>query len=228
MLKCCLQSTHSVSSGYWFSLYVCPSLLLQIIFVAGKIAASNPSRKRFTVKIHALFPKDSESSWWGIPPRRVIFASRIECSPWSDPGTCCLWYYIVGAMSDRVTLTVAPESNDVKEGEWCRSVRQTEVTAALYRFCYCLVTESCATLCDLMDCNTPGFPVLHHLPELAQTHVHWVSDAIQSSVVPFSCLQSFQHRGLFQWVSSSHQVAKVLEFQLQHQSFHWIFRTDFL
>ena len=57
---------------------------------------------------------------------------------------------------------------------------------------------------------------------------HWSHSAISSSVVPFSCLQSFQHQSLFQWVSSSHQVAKVLEFQLQHQSFQWIFRTDFL
>ena len=57
----------------------------------------------------------------------------------------------------------------------------------------------------------------------------WCHPNISSSVVPFSsCLQSFQHQGLFQWVSSSHQVAKVLEFQLQHRSFQWIFRTDFL
>ena len=66
--------------------------------------------------------------------------------------------------------------------------------------CCCLVTRSCLTLCDPIDCSTPGFPVLHHLPELAQTHVHWVSDAIQPSqpVVPFSsCLQSFPASGSF-------------------------------
>ena len=79
-----------------------------------------------------------------------------------------------------------------------------------------------------MDWSMPGFPVHHHLPELTQTHVHRVGGAIQPSVTPFSsCLQFSQHQGLFQWVSSSHQVAKVLEFQLQHQSFQWIFRTDF-
>ena len=77
-----------------------------------------------------------------------------------------------------------------------------------------------------------GLPVLHHLLQLAQTHVHWVSDAIQpshplSSPSP-SAFNLSQHQGLFQWVSSLHQVAKVLEFQLQHQSFQWIFRTDFL
>ena len=73
-------------------------------------------------------------------------------------------------------------------------------------------------LCNPIDCSKPGFPVHHHLPELAQTHVHWVSDAIQPSH-PLSSpsLLAFnlsQHRGLFQWVSSSHQVAKVLELQL--------------
>ena len=84
-----------------------------------------------------------------------------------------------------------------------------------------------------MDCSMPGFPVHHQLPELAQTHVHWVSDAIQPSnplLSPSpSAFNLSQHRGLFKWISSSHQVAKeVLEFQLQHQSFQRIFRTDFL
>ena len=83
-----------------------------------------------------------------------------------------------------------------------------------------------------MDCSMPDFPVFHQLPELAQTHIHWVSDAIQSSH-PLSspsppAFNLSQHQGFFQWVSSSHQVAKVLEFQLQHQSFQGIFRTDLL
>ena len=90
-------------------------------------------------------------------------------------------------------------------------------------------TQSCPTLCDPMDCSTPGFPVHHQLPELAQTHVHWVSDAIQPSRPLLSpcppALNLSQHQGLFKWVSSSRQVAKVLEFQLQHQSFQWKFRT---
>ena len=87
-------------------------------------------------------------------------------------------------------------------------------------------------LCNPMDCSTPSFPVYHQLPELTQTHVHWVSDTIQASHPLLSpsppAFNLSQHQGLFQWVSSSHQVAKVLEFQLQHQSFQWIFRTDFL
>ena len=87
---------------------------------------------------------------------------------------------------------------------------------------FSLVTQLCPTLCDPMDCSTPGFPVHHQLPELTQTHVHCVGDAIQPSH-PLSspsppAFNIYQHQGLFQGVSSSHQVAKVLEFQLQHQS----------
>ena len=92
--------------------------------------------------------------------------------------------------------------------------------------CYCSVAQLCPILCDPMDCSTaglqPGFPVLHYLPEFAQTHVHWVGNAISPSHLqlpssPF-VLNLSQHQGLFQWVGSLHQVAKVLELQLQHQS----------
>ena len=92
------------------------------------------------------------------------------------------------------------------------------------------VTQSCLTHCDPIDCSTPGLPVNHQIPEFTQTHVHWVGDAIQPSHPPPSpspaTFNLSQHQGLFQRVSSSHQVAKVLEFQ--HQSFQWIFKTDFL
>ena len=80
-------------------------------------------------------------------------------------------------------------------------------TECFLRECSCWVAQSCLTLCDPMDCNTPGFLVLHQLPELTQTHVHWVSDAIQpSSVVPFSsCLQSFpvSRSSLMSWLFTS-------------------------
>jgi len=94
------------------------------------------------------------------------------------------------------------------------------------------VAQSCPTLCDATDCSTPGLPVHRQLPELTQTHVHWVGDAIQPSH-PLSspsppAFNLSQHQGLFQWVSSSHQVAKVLELQLQYQSFQRIFRTVLL
>ena len=94
------------------------------------------------------------------------------------------------------------------------------------------VAQLCLTLCDPMDCSTPGLPVHHQLPEFTQTHVHWVCDAIQPSHPLLSpslpALNPFQHQGLFQWVRSSHQVDKVLELQLHHQSFQWIFRAGFL
>ena len=83
-----------------------------------------------------------------------------------------------------------------------------------------------------MNSRTPGLPVRHQLPEFTQTHVHWVCDAIQpfhpllSPSLP--ALNPSQHQGLFKWVSSSHQVSKVLDFQLQHQSFQWTPRTDLL
>ena len=82
-----------------------------------------------------------------------------------------------------------------------------------------------------MNRSMPGLPVHHQLPEFTQTHVHQVGDAIQPShslSSPSSALNLSQHQGLFQWVGSSHQMAKVLELQLQHQSFQWIFRVDFL
>ena len=91
---------------------------------------------------------------------------------------------------------------------------------------------SCVRLCNPMNRSTPGLPVHHQLPEFTQTHVYCVGDAIQPSY-PLSsssppALNLSQLQGLFKWVSSSNQVAKVLEFQLQHQSFQWILRTDLL
>ena len=94
------------------------------------------------------------------------------------------------------------------------------------------VAQSCPTFCEPMDCSTLGLLVHHQLPEFTQIHVHWVSDAIQpshplSSSSP-AALNLSQHQGFFKWVNFLHQVAKVLELQLQHQSFQWILRTDFL
>ena len=106
---------------------------------------------------------------------------------------------------------MSSQSNFIKNGD-SQTTKDT----------YCsLVAKSCPTLCNPMGCSMPGFPVLHSLPEFA--HVHWVSDAIQPSyplLLPSPLAHNLsQHQGLFQWICSSHQVAKVLEFQLQHQSF---------
>ena len=87
----------------------------------------------------------------------------------------------------------------------------------------CSVAQSYLTLCSPTDCSTLGLPVPFHLPEFAQVHVHCIGDAIQpshplTSSFP-SALNLSQHQGLFQWVSSLHQMKKILELQLQHQSF---------
>ena len=94
--------------------------------------------------------------------------------------------------------------------------------------CCCSFAKSCPTLCNPIDWSMPGSSVLIYLLEFAQNHAHWVSDAIQPahSLLPSSppVLNLSQHQGLFQWVGCLHQV----ELQLQHQSFQWIFRVDFL
>ena len=94
------------------------------------------------------------------------------------------------------------------------------------------VAQKCPALCNLMNCSTPSLPVHHQLPEFTQTHIHRARDSIQPShplsspSLPARNLSLNQ--GFFKWVSSSHQVAKILDFQLQHQSFQWIPRTDLL
>ena len=97
-----------------------------------------------------------------------------------------------------------------------------------FQFSCSVVSDSCHP----MDCSTPRFPVHHQLPELAQTHVHWVGDAIQPPHPLLSpsppALNLSQHQGVFKWDSSSHPLAKVLELRFQHRSFQWIFNTDFL
>ena len=97
-----------------------------------------------------------------------------------------------------------------------------KVNFTYFKLLLLLSQLSCLPLCDPMDCSMPGFPVLDYLPEFGQTHVHWVSDAIQpfyplSSPFP-PALNLSQHQDLFQWIGFLHQVTKVLELQLQHQS----------
>ena len=99
-------------------------------------------------------------------------------------------------------------------------------------FQFSSVAQSCPTLCYPMNRSTPGFPVHHQLPELTQIQAHRVSDAIQPSH-PWSspsppAPNPSQHQSLFQWVNSSHEVAKVLEFQLKHHSFQRNPRADLL
>ena len=112
--------------------------------------------------------------------------------------------------------------------DWATELNWTPVTA----FIIVVQGSLCPTLCDTMDCSKPGFLVLDHLLELAETHVCWVGDAIQPSHLLASpsppAFYLFQHQGPLQWVTSSYQVAKLLEFLLQHQSFQYLFRVDLL
>ena len=117
-----------------------------------------------------------------------------------------------------------PHSNPDKYYTW-----MPDITAYSVQFSW--FAQSCPTLCIPMDCSMPGFPA-SPTPRACSNSCPlswWCHPTISSSVVPFSsCLNLSQDRGLFQWVSSLHQIAKVLEYQLQHQSFQWISRTDFL
>ena len=111
-------------------------------------------------------------------------------------------------------------SKEVTSSTWPSKIYTLLLSILWCPCCCCSVTQSCPTLRSFRDCSTPGLPVLHHLPELAQTHVHWVSDASQPShplSSPSPAFNLSQHQGLFQGVSSSYQVAKVLDLQLQHQ-----------
>ena len=128
--------------------------------------------------------------------------------------TISVWYW------------TGPSKNKIKEIKKVFILEGRNKTAPT---CCCSVAKSRLTLCHPMDCSTPGFSVLNYLLEFAQTHGHW--DAIQTShtlLYASPTLNISQLQCLFQWVDSLHQVAKVLELQLQHQSFQWLFRVDFL
>ena len=113
-----------------------------------------------------------------------------------------------------------------------QTLQQWQQTGRYQSVQFSSVAQSCLTHCDPMNHSMPGLPVHHQLPESTQTNVHWVGDAIQPSH-PLSspsppALNLSQHQVRFKWISSSHQVAKVLGFQLQHQSLQWIPGTDLL
>ena len=114
--------------------------------------------------------------------------------------------------------------------------REEDIPAVFPNKCnsvqFSAVIQSCPTLCNPMNRSMPGLPVHHQLPEFTQTHAHRVNDAIKPSH-PLSSPSlpvpsPSQNQGLFQWVNSLHEVAKVLKFQLQHQSFQWTPRNDLL
>ena len=142
----------------------------------------------------------------------------------------CYWHFLIVACSSLCPLD--PKVYLVKKAVWdWDRVKFINLNKENISQLVSSVAQSCLTLCDPMNHSTPGLPVHHQLLEFTQTHVYWVGDAIQPSH-PLSspsppALNLSQHQGLFKWVSSLHQVAKVLEFQLQRQSFQWT-PTDLL
>ena len=145
--------------------------------------------------------------------KRCGFDPWVRKIPWSRawyPSSTFAWTMTMDSESWRPTLHYV--------------AKETHMTS--------LQSLSHVRLCNPMDCSTLGLPVHHQDPEFTQTHVHWVSDAIQPSHPLLSpsppAFSLSQHQSLFKWVSSWHQVAKVLEFQLHHQSFQWTLRTDLL
>ena len=174
------------------------------------------------------FPSPGDLPNPGIKFRTpTLQADSLSAEPQGKPlvcGTVCGWYDVWGKENRK----------EGKEGGANHILKQNKQKSKGDRLnkCDSSVIQSCPTLCNPMNRSTPGLPVHHQLPEFTQTHVHWVSDAIQPShplsSLSLPALNLPQHQGLFQWVSSLHQVARVLEFQLQHQSFQWTTRTELL
>ena len=154
---------------------------------------------------------------WG--PRRVLARGRCTSHIFVTGGVCgFVWVRLCCTKEvSQGKKLLYPNYEAVK----LLTFKMLEMTIS-YNFSsvqFSSVAQLCLTLCDPMDYSTPDLPVPHQLPKFIQTHAHWVGDAVQPSH-PLSspsppALNLSQHHGLFKWVSSSHRVAKVLEFQLQ-------------
>ena len=185
---------------------------------------------RTTAIIHEL-PQwliSKESACSAVDSGDMDSISGLRRSPGGGNGNP-LQYSCLGNPMDRGTWW-ATVHRVAKSWLWLNTQAQSSVETGSVQFPS--VAQSYLALCDPMDCSTPDLPVHHQLLELTQTHVHWVGDAIQPFHPLFypspPTLNLSQHQGPFWWVSSLHQVARILEFQLQHQCFQWIFTTDFL
>ena len=164
----------------------------------------------------------------------LVVSIRTELNCWTSS-----WYWRIGWHGKKMTHLVSEvlcvrikENTRLFSWDTFPELWQERLLGNISPHQFSSVIQSCPTLFDPVDCSTPGLPVHHQLPQFTQTHAHWVGDAIQLSHPLLSSspptFNYSQHQGLFQGVSSSHQVTKVLEFQLQHQSFPWSLRTDLL
>ena len=156
--------------------------------------------------------------------------SDLAAAAAAEAGMRCM--EVGGSDSERFDSANKPPWKGGEETFWSFSYCSLGLSKRLFKthIQFSSVTQLCLTLCNPVNHSKPGLPVHQQFPESTQTHVHWVDDAIQPPH-PLSppyppAFNLSQHQGLFQWVNSSHQVAKVLELQLQYQSFQWTPRTD--
>ena len=181
------------------------------------------------------------SHWQNLPQSKSFNSDAVQCIRFSFHGLCfqgqvqtrmfCLALNLTGLPGGTVVKNPPANTGDAGDSgstlglgiPWRKKRQPTPAPSSVQALSY-------GQLCEPTDGSTPGFPVHHHLPEPAQTHVHR-GDAIQPShplSSPSPAFNFSRHQRLFQWVSSSHQVANVLELKLQYQFFQWIFRADFL
>ena len=199
------------------------------IYIYNEILLSPKKERNWAFGRDVDGPRDCHTEWSKSERENSYYIVMHLCGTWKDWWTFTFMTRVSGQSIHALTgllrnpppatcifLTVSPQTQDLFYLHWLQ---------------FSSVAQLCLTLCDSMGCSIPGFPVHHQLVKLAQTHVR-VGDAIKPSH-PLLCpspptFNLSQNQGLFKWVSSLHQVAKVLEFQLQHLSFQWISRTDFL
>ena len=212
------------------------AIISSYIMVLGNKKIAQPYSK---VSYHPKFSLGSRFSFHSVSLQLSCSVVSDSATSWTAARQACLSITNSGACSDSCPLSswyhptisssVVPFSSYLQSFPASGSFPMTLLFASVQ---FSSVTQLCLTLCDPMNHSMPGLPVHHQLLEFTQTHVHRVGDAIQPSH-PLSspstpAFDLSQHQSLFHWDGSSHQVAKVLELQLQRLSFQWIFRTNFL
>ena len=175
-------------------------------------AKSNPKLSPWIYQTHTI-----RRCGWGVSPDKPVHKG---CCNWSHQPLLPLLTVHPEGIQDGQKQDSGPRQLNCSQANDFREARLLHLPIH-FVVVVCSLSSVSKTLCDPKDCSTPGFPVLYHLLGFAQTHVHCVDDTIQPPhpLSPPPALNLSQHQGLFQSVSSSHQVSEVLEFQLQHQSF---------
>ena len=225
-------------------IHLCP-LVCFYWWTSGKFAWFEEQLSQLTLCVAmGIFPNESSQHSKMVFPRllctscpEVKLLSRVWlcATQWMicNPPVFSVLEFSRQEYQSGFAIPVSRESSQPKDWTWVSCIAGRFFTNWVTSYLQISsVAQSCLTLCEPMNCSTPRLPVQHQLPEFTQTHAYRVSDAIQPShpLSPPSppALNSSQHQSVFQWVNSSHEVAKVLEFQLQHQFFQWTSRNDLL